>query len=294
MALCSDAHLNNEGQAEGEPTEAALVNFANKEGLPKQDLEGKQPRVDEAPFDSSRKMMSTIHDLGGSFIQYTKGAPDEVLKRCTSYVENGEVKPMTSEKMEQILTANKQMADRALRVLAAAKRDWSARPADNTPENLEQDLTFIGLTGMIDPVRPEVKAAIEECCSAGIRPVMITGDHKDTAVAIAKELGIITDASQAITGAELDKIPDSEINEAGQALQRVRPCSARAQGAYRQRMESQRRHHRHDRRRRQRCPLHQVRRYRRGYGHHRHRCHQECGRHGAGRRQLCHHRHRRG
>ena len=214
MALCSDAHLNNEGQAEGEPTEAALVNFANKEGLPKQDLEGKQPRVDEAPFDSSRKMMSTIHDLGGSFIQYTKGAPDEVLKRCTSYVENGEVKPMTSEKMEQILTANKQMADRALRVLAAAKRDWSARPADNTPENLEQDLTFIGLTGMIDPVRPEVKAAIEECCSAGIRPVMITGDHKDTAVAIAKELGIITDASQAITGAELDKIPDSEITEA--------------------------------------------------------------------------------
>ena len=214
MALCSDAHLNNEGQAEGEPTEAALVNFANKEGLPKQDLEGKQPRVDEAPFDSSRKMMSTIHDLGGSFVQYTKGAPDEVLKRCTSYVENGEVKPMTSEKMEQILTANKQMADRALRVLAAAKRDWSARPADNTPENLEQDLTFIGLTGMIDPVRPEVKAAIEECCSAGIRPVMITGDHKDTAVAIAKELGIITDASQAITGAELDKIPDSEINEA--------------------------------------------------------------------------------
>ena len=214
MALCSDAHLNNEGQAEGEPTEAALVNFANKEGLPKQDLEGKQPRVDEAPFDSSRKMMSTIHDLGGSFIQYTKGAPDEVLKRCTGYVENGEVKPMTSEKMEQILTANKQMADRALRVLAAAKRDWSARPADNTPENLEQDLTFIGLTGMIDPVRPEVKAAIEECCSAGIRPVMITGDHKDTAVAIAKELGIITDASQAITGAELDKIPDSEITEA--------------------------------------------------------------------------------
>ena len=214
MALCSDANLNNEGQAEGEPTEAALVNFANKEGLPKQDLEGKQPRVDEAPFDSSRKMMSTIHDLGGSFIQYTKGAPDEVLKRCTSYVENGEVKPMTSEKMEQILTANKQMADRALRVLAAAKRDWSARPADNTPENLEQDLTFIGLTGMIDPVRPEVKAAIEECCSAGIRPVMITGDHKDTAVAIAKELGIITDASQAITGAELDKIPDSEITEA--------------------------------------------------------------------------------
>ena len=116
--------------------------------------------------------------------------------------------------MAQILAANKQMADKALRVLAAAKRDWTVRPGNNTPEYLEQDLIFIGLTGMIDPVRPEVKAAIAQCCSAGIRPVMITGDHKDTAVAIAKELGIITDASQAITGAELDQIPDDRINEA--------------------------------------------------------------------------------
>ena len=214
MALCSDAKLNGEGQAEGEPTEAALVNFANKEGLPKQDLEKAQPRVDEAPFDSSRKMMSTIHDLGGKFVQYTKGAPDEVLKRCTSYLEGGEVKPMTQQKMSEILNANKDMADKALRVLAAAKRDWSEKPADNTPEFLEHDLTYIGLTGMIDPVRPEVKAAIEECRSAGIRPVMITGDHKDTAVAIAKELGIIEDASQAITGAELDAISDEDIVEA--------------------------------------------------------------------------------
>ncbi len=214
MALCSDAKLNAEGQAEGEPTEAALVNFANKEGLPKDTLEQAQPRVDEAPFDSSRKMMSTVHDLGGTFVQYTKGAPDEVLKHCTRYMDNGEIKPMTKEKLSEILTANKQMADRALRVLAAAKRDWDARPADNSPEALEQELIFIGLTGMIDPVRPEVKAAIAECCSAGIRPVMITGDHKDTAVAIAKELGIITDASQAITGAELDNIPDEELGEA--------------------------------------------------------------------------------
>ena len=214
MALCSDAKLNAEGQAEGEPTEAALVNFANKEGHPKQDLEAKQPRVDEAPFDSSRKMMSTVHDLGGTFVQYTKGAPDEVLKRCTAYIENGEVKPMTEQKMAEILKANKDMADRALRVLAAAKRDWTAKPTDNTPEFLEHDLIYIGLTGMIDPVRPEVKAAIEECRRAGIRPVMITGDHKDTAVAIAKELGIIEDASQAITGAELNNIPDEEIAEA--------------------------------------------------------------------------------
>ena len=216
MALCSDANLNDEGEAEGEPTEAALVNFANKEGLPKGQLEKAQPRVDEAPFDSGRKMMSTVHAVDGAFVQYTKGAPDEVLKRCVSYVENGDVRPLTEEKRAEILAANKGFADRALRVLAAARRDWAEKPESNDPGYLETDLTFIGLTGMIDPVRPEVKAAIAECRSAGIRPVMITGDHKDTAVAIAKELGIITDASQAITGAELDTISDAEINEAVQ------------------------------------------------------------------------------
>ena len=213
MALCSDANLNEENQAEGEPTECALVNFAYSVGLKKQDMEAKTPRVDEAPFDSGRKMMSTIHDLGGTFVQYTKGGPDVVLSRCAYYYENGEAKPMTEEKRAEILAANKAMADKALRVLAAAKRDWAQKPADNTPEYLEQELVFVGLTGMIDPVRPEVKAAIEECRAAGIRPVMITGDHKDTAVAIAKELGIITDASQAITGAELEDIPDDQICE---------------------------------------------------------------------------------
>ena len=214
MALCSDANLNEENQAEGEPTECALVNFAYSVGLKKQDLEKATPRVDEAPFDSGRKMMSTVHDLGGKYVQYTKGGPDVVLSRCAYYYENGEAKPMTDEKRAEIMAANKAMADKALRVLAAAKRDWSEKPADNTPEFLEHDLVFLGLTGMIDPVRPEVKAAIEECRSAGIRAVMITGDHKDTAVAIAKELGIITDASEAITGAELDKIPEDQLNEA--------------------------------------------------------------------------------
>ena len=213
MALCSDAHLNEQDQAEGEPTECALVNFAFSVGLRKEDLEKATPRVDEAPFDSGRKMMSTIHDLGGSFVQYTKGGPDVVLARCAYYYENGAVLPMTEEKRAAIMAENKAMADKALRVLAAAKRDWTEKPADNTPEFLEQDLIFLGLTGMIDPVRPEVKAAIDECRSAGIRAVMITGDHKDTAVAIAKELGIITDASQAITGAELDNISDEEICE---------------------------------------------------------------------------------
>ena len=213
MALCSDANLNDAFQAEGEPTECALVNFAYSIGLHKADLEKATPRVDEAPFDSVRKMMSTIHDLNGTFVQYTKGGPDVVLARCSSYLEDGEVKPMTEEKRAQIMSANKAMADKALRVLAAAKRDWNEKPADNTPEFLETDLCFVGLTGMIDPVRPEVKAAIEECRAAGIRPVMITGDHKDTAVAIAKELGIIADASEAITGAELDAISDDDICE---------------------------------------------------------------------------------
>ncbi len=213
MALCSDANLNENDQAEGEPTECALVNFACSLGLKKQDLEKTTPRVDEAPFDSGRKMMSTVHDQNGSFVQYTKGGPDVVLSRCAYYYEDGEVKPMTEEKRTEIMAQNKAMADKALRVLAAAKRDWAEKPADNSPEFLEQELIFLGLTGMIDPVRPEVKAAIEECRNAGIRAVMITGDHKDTAVAIAKELGIITDASEAITGAELDKISDDEICE---------------------------------------------------------------------------------
>ena len=213
MALCSDANLNEDNQAEGEPTECALVNFAYSVGLHKAELEKATPRVDEAPFDSGRKMMSTVHAVNGRFVQYTKGGPDVVLARCSSYLENGQVKPMTDEKRAEIMAANKAMADKALRVLAAAKRDWAEKPDDNSPEFLETDLCFVGLTGMIDPVRPEVKAAIEQCRAAGIRPVMITGDHKDTAVAIAKELGIITDASEAITGAELDAISDDEICE---------------------------------------------------------------------------------
>jgi len=213
MALCSDAKLNDADEAEGEPTECALVNFACKLGLKKQELEKETPRVDEAPFDSGRKMMSTVHEWDGKFIQYTKGGPDVVLARCKYYLEAGQIKPMTSEKIAAIMADNKAMADKALRVLAAAQRLWDEKPADNSPENLEQELVFLGLTGMIDPVRPEVKAAIEECRRAGIRPVMITGDHKDTAVAIAKELGIIASADEAITGAELDAISDEDICE---------------------------------------------------------------------------------
>ena len=213
MTLCNDA-VFEDGGAKGEPTEAALVNFGAAEGIIKSELEKTQPRVAEAPFDSGRKMMSTIHKCGDAFVQYTKGAPDEVLRRCTSYEQDGKILPMTEEKRREILDKNHSMADKALRVLAAAKRNWNAVPEDVTPENLEQDLCFIGLTGMIDPIRPEVKAAIAECRSAGIRPVMITGDHKDTAVAIARDLGIISGPEQAITGAELDKLSDEELDKA--------------------------------------------------------------------------------
>ena len=213
MALCSDAAWTEEG-AQGEPTEAALVNFAAEAGLKKPLLEEQQPRVAEAPFDSSRKMMSTVHQIDGGFIQYTKGAPDEVLRLCTSYIDSGEKHPMTEEKRRAILLENKAMADRALRVLAAAQRSWGdTLPEDISSETLEQDLCFIGLAGMIDPVRPEVKDAIHQCRKAGIRPVMITGDHKDTAVAIAKELDILDSADQAITGSELNAFTDEELAE---------------------------------------------------------------------------------
>ena len=212
MALCCDAYLNDKNVAEGEPTEAALVNWAMSLGLSKTELEKKYPRVTEAPFDSGRKMMSTVHKCpDGTFVQYTKGAPDEILKRCTHYEENGETLPMTEEKRSAILAENKAMADRALRVMAGAKRLWKEMPSSSEPEFLEQDLTFLGLAGMIDPVRPEVKAAVAECRAAGIRPVMITGDHKDTAVAIAKELGIVKDASEAVTGADLNNMSDEEL-----------------------------------------------------------------------------------
>ena len=211
MTLCCDAVYSPDG-AQGEPTEAALVNFGAANGQIKPELENEQPRVAEAPFDSMRKMMSTVHKCGDFYIQYTKGAPDEVLKCCTSYLDSGEVLPLTDEKRQEILSVNHAMADRALRVLAAAERRWDALPEDCSPANLEHELCFIGLTGMIDPVRPEVKAAIDECRRAGIRPIMITGDHKDTAVAIARELGIIDDASQAIEGRELNRLSDDELD----------------------------------------------------------------------------------
>ena len=216
MSLCSDAEFDVEaGTAIGEPTECALVNYAETLGLSKNEQKIKLVRIGEVPFDSGRKMMTTVHRSDdGALVQFTKGAPDELLKRCTKALVNGSVVELTDAIRADILKANKAMADKALRVLAAAKKDLSDVPAEYTTESVEHDLCFVGLVGMIDPVRPEVKPAIDECRSAGIRPIMITGDHKDTAVAIAMQLGIIENASQAITGAELDDISDEEFETA--------------------------------------------------------------------------------
>lgn len=214
MSLCSDAVQGEDGNAVGEPTECALVNAATAEGLPKNEQILLYPRIGEAPFDSMRKMMSTVHKKAdGSIIQYTKGAPDEVLRRCTSAYIGGKAVPLTDDIRAEILKANKNMADQALRVLCAAMRVWDSEPASYEPEELEKELCYLGLSGMIDPIRPEVKDAIVECRSAGIRPIMITGDHKDTAVAIAKQLGILDESQKAITGAELNELSDEYLAE---------------------------------------------------------------------------------
>ncbi len=216
LALCSDAEISNDCIVTGEPTEAALVTYANSLSLNKNDLVLKAPRIGEAPFDSTRKMMSTVHSYGGEtgeLIQYTKGAPDEVIKLCSHAAIDGEIVPLTKEIKEKILSENKRMAGNALRVLAGACKNYDLAPESYEPRVLENDLTFLGLAGMIDPVRPEVKDAITECRDAGITPVMITGDHKDTAVAIALELGIIESSSDAITGADLSGMSDEEFNK---------------------------------------------------------------------------------
>ena len=226
MALCCDAEIDDEGNVTGEPTEAALVAWANTLGLNKTALKASLPRCGEAPFDSGRKMMSTLHLAPNGVVQYTKGAPDVIIGKCTHYLKNGEAVPMTEDYRSEILRSNKAMADKALRVLACALRIWSAQPDDCEPETLEQQLCFVGLTGMIDPVRPEVKDAIDECKAAGIRAIMITGDHVDTAVAIAKELGILREGDRAVTGAQLSQMNDEEFEREFQNISvyaRVQP-----------------------------------------------------------------------
>ncbi len=226
MALCSDAEVDETGAVTGEPTEAALVSWAYKLELPKFELKKTYPRVGELPFDSSRNMMSTLNPVWETFVQYTKGAPDVVLDRCSHCLKDGKILPMTEQLKSEILAANKEMADNALRVLACAERAWETLPEQMESDGMEIDMCFTGLCGMIDPVRPEVKVAIEECREAGIRPIMITGDHVDTAVAIAKELGILTEDAHALTGAQLNELSDEEFEKIFQTISvyaRVQP-----------------------------------------------------------------------
>ena len=210
MALCVDAVYDPETDTvTGEPTEAALVRWAVAEGLAPSALRTQYPRAAEAPFDSERKMMSTLHTDGDSVVQYTKGAPDVLLPLCDQIWINGRAEPMTDAQRDEIAARNHTMTGKALRVLAAAMRTYDALPDDTSPAALEQHLCFLGLTGMIDPVRPEVVDAIRACRSAGIRPIMITGDHVDTATAIAKELGLLGPGDEAVTGTELSAMDDA-------------------------------------------------------------------------------------
>ena len=203
MCLCNDTTSNEEGKLVGDPTETALVAYAQKKDLGNL---GAYTRVDEIPFDSKRKLMSTVNDVDGKRIIHVKGAPDMLLDKCEYILVNGEVRAITDGDKENILNANSTMADKALRVLAyAIKLDESDR------EKYEEGLTFVGLTGMIDPARDEVKEAVAVCKKAGIRAIMITGDHAKTAAAIAREVGIIDSPDQEVlTGAELDKMSEEE------------------------------------------------------------------------------------
>ncbi len=213
MALCTNAEVAEDGKGTGEPDEVALINYAASLELSKATLVEAYPRIGEVPFDSGRKMMSTVHQSARGVVQFTKGAPDEILKKCTHADINGEIVEMTDEIREKIAAENTRMGNKALRVFAVAYKTYDALPETMDSASLEFDMTFIGLTGMIDPVRPEVKDAIVECRGAGIKPIMITGDHINTAKAIARELGILTDDSQAMMGADIDKYTDEEFAE---------------------------------------------------------------------------------
>ena len=223
MALCNDSKIEeNDEKATGEPTENALVEYAKKLGLLKSKIEEKEPRVGEVPFDSMRKMMSTVHSKENEYIQYTKGACEILLTRCNKYLNDGIIEDLTEEIKQTIMNKSKEYADKAYRVLGAAYKTYNEKPVVFESNILENDLIFIGFVGMIDPCRKEVYGAIEECRKAGIRPIMITGDHKDTAVAIAKDLKIIKDEKEAITGEELENISDEEL------VKVVKKCSVYA------------------------------------------------------------------
>lgn len=214
MTYSNDTQIANDGTLIGDPTETAMVKFALDKGMNVKEELTKEPRVAEVPFESDRKLMSTIHQLpDGKFFIGTKGAPDELLKRCTQVDNKGEIQPLDEKMKETILDMNHDLATQALRVLAMAYKIVDQLPTDVTTQGVEQDLVFAGLTGMIDPERAEAKDAVRVAREAGIRPVMITGDHRDTAEAIARRLGILEETQQGgvLTGAELDKISDQDF-----------------------------------------------------------------------------------
>ena len=208
--LCNDSRVLENGEIAGDPTETALVDFALKLDYPVSIMR-ENPRVAEVPFDSNRKLMSTVNGKDGKYIVYTKGGLDEILRKCDSYLYKGSVRHNLSDYAEWIRTNNEHMANEALRVLAFAYKEMDHVPSKYEMENLESGLTFIGMVGMIDPPREEAKKAVEKCKHAGIKTVMITGDHKATAVAIAKKIGILENDNEALTGLELDKISDEQL-----------------------------------------------------------------------------------
>ncbi len=212
--LCGDVRLGTDGTYLGDPTEVAIANLAAGEKLPKAALDRTYPRLGEAPFDASRKRMATCHALeGGRALIAVKGAPEAVLARCTQSLGPAGPRPLTGAERQSIQRENSRLAARALRVLAVAQREADGSPARFTPEELEQELVFVGLIGMMDPPRPEVRPAVDRCIQAGVRPVMITGDHKDTAVAIAREVGIFRPGQRAVDGPGLDFLPQETLEE---------------------------------------------------------------------------------
>ena len=210
--LCNDTKISENNKLTGDPTETALVDLGFKldyEGK----IYGQYPRVKEIPFDSDRKLMTTVHLDNGKYIVYTKGGVDELLARCTRYLLNGEIKEDLSGFKEQIRKVNNEMASSALRVLAMAYKVLDYEPSNEEMKNMENDLIYIGMVGMIDPPRLEVKDAVAKCKKAGIKTVMITGDHKVTAIAIAKTLGILENEDEAITGLELEEMSQEELEK---------------------------------------------------------------------------------
>ena len=208
--LCNDTKVGADNELTGDPTETALIDMGMKLNIDVHKIFDVD-RLAELPFDSDRKLMSTVHEVNGKYVVYTKGAIDELLKRCDNYIVNGKIKEDLEDYKVQISKTNEELAKNALRVLGFAYKELDKVPTNDEMQTIENHLTFVGMVGMIDPPREEAKLAVEKCKSAGIKTVMITGDHKITATAIAKQLGILEDESEAITGAELEKMSDEEL-----------------------------------------------------------------------------------